>query len=308
MQLKNEWIPVELYRHKIKPCLQNNSKDLSSLVLMNRKFYSLFQPERLVEILLNHVAFGNQDAAEKILKTHPELMLVKSWVLDPSKRLFKETSAFMVALWMMDTYMAGMMLKCLPDGERGDHLRNELLVQYKHVTETGVKYTLTNVEYMTKCFDFYPLMTAYKDFHEKFESWTPDERKKHWCEVIGKEQCKLPMHVRHEMCSPDNSFHYKSEFNSENLVRTLGFHNHLNNKIEVWGSNVDGLGVNFALCKSLTPNRRCRSYSELTSEDILQGDRWSLHRLVTERQNNIEQIKSQLEPSIQKPYSCCLVL
>ncbi|MBA3537803.1 MAG: hypothetical protein H0T84_14540 [Tatlockia sp.] len=168
MKSKFEGLPRELYEERICSDFKSNSKELSSLALTSKAFYTLFQPKRLVDTLLHHVAWGNQDGAEKMLKTCPELMIKKGAIIDPSMRYFKNISAFELVLWTLDVrYMATMMLNCLPNDATGLKIAKALKAQYEYFDKNGVTYTLDKETITEKHFDFSDLINALQSLIKK---------------------------------------------------------------------------------------------------------------------------------------------
>jgi hypothetical protein len=125
-----------------------SEKDKSALNLTSKTTQGLFQPHRLQKMankLLLQVMHGEQEKAAKILKIHPELLMMTGFATDYSGRTF-ETTAFRYALWALDTrYMCNMMLDCLPYSEQGEAIKQGLLMQFKAQVQDGLDYELNGM-------------------------------------------------------------------------------------------------------------------------------------------------------------------
>lgn len=300
-------LPDELYTDHITPYFKNNSKELSQLALTSNRFYKLFQPKRLVATLLNYIAFGNQEAAKKILIKHPELMVETGSVIDPSGRHFKRISAFELVLWALDVrYMAGMMLVCIPKNKEGNTIRKQLLLQYNNVENRGVTYTVGDQTVTESHFNFKPMIDALNSYIKNYHVWSHDERKNHWCTVIGKEQIKLPMHVRHHYCDPDESFKSTPTFDKKELKRHLKFYNWSMAGYQTWAAGLPGLGVDFGILRGgrlLNPRACvCVQHITLNAPAEVQLDFSAISRLCEVRIKDLDLLKKQLEYPIQKSF------
>lgn len=216
-------------------------------------------PEFTIHQLLGYIALGNQDEAEKMLNKQPELLLQSGSVIDPSGRFFKKIKPFELLLWTMDVrYMANMVIDSVRKAKNGEEIRVELLKQYKAVIENfdaqkktgGVHYTLNGKKHHEKHFDFQPLINALDIFVKNYVDRHPNECKRHWCQVVGKEQSMLPMHVRQHYCDPDVSFGPTPSFDKKELKRNLKFYHYVNNDEVVWNSKLIGLGVDFGIMRA----------------------------------------------------------
>ena len=233
-------IPDEAVQEHIIPCFENGSTELKNLALTNKT--------------LNYVVTGNQDAAQKILEKYPQLIIIKGSVIDPSGRHFKNISAFELCLWTLDVrYMGAMMLNCISKATDKDKIKLQLEKQYNNIKDKGVTYTFDKKIVTESHFDFKPLIDALDTYVQNHPNWNNEQRINHWCKMVGKEQAKLPMHVRHHYCNPDESFVSIPLFGKKKLNRSLDFYDYRNNKELVWDSELIGLGVNFAVIRAGGP-------------------------------------------------------
>src|SRR3990167_6393273 len=114
----------------------------------NRQLFTLWCQQNLLTRLLNHVALGEQDEAEKILKTRPDLLLFKGNLQDHAGRDFTHITAFQYALWALDWHMWKMILKYLPRDEAAKQLQELETNSTAHGTH----------------FDLNPLITALNNY------------------------------------------------------------------------------------------------------------------------------------------------
>jgi hypothetical protein len=217
-------------------------------------------PEFKIKQLLWYIASGNQDEAKKMLEDDPTLLLKRGSVIDFSGREFKDISPFELGLYNFDTHMLHMILERISeveDGEPRKQIIDELKQQYKTVFEDydkekgtdGIRYTLNGKEYHEKHFDLQPLIDAVQEYDTNYHNWNNDERKKHWCTVVGKLQVLLPAHVRQEYCHPRRSFNPTPDFKENTLDRSLKFYNYIKSDFQVWDGLLTGLGVDFGICR-----------------------------------------------------------
>lgn len=226
-------------------------KDLNHLAQSCRLCYGLFQSSIKafkLPMLLEDVAKGRQEQAQRILKIDPTLLLLQAEVIDYSGRIFY-ASPFELALWYLDRYMWNMMLECLPVGENGAMLKRQLYLQYKALRQAGLTYKLKGSTYTELHFNFEPLLYALDSYCKGYADWSEEERINYWCQNVGDAQRMVPVHVANEYCHPERGFYPPYKFNEQDLKRTLGFFNYVNNGFTVWFPlyAAGGLGVNFAV-------------------------------------------------------------
>jgi len=207
---------------------------------------------------LLHVARGEQDEAEKLLKANPEaaFLLQVEGFTDYSGRSFYCT-AFEYAYWAKDTHMCRMLIQHMNDATKIEmHKRCEA------IENVGLTYRQKGEIKNSTHFDLKPtettkitLITALKNYVDGYDNWYKnndwDAMKAAWMEV-GKSQRDVPAHVAHEYCHTKRSFDPKPTFNDETLPRSLTFHNWVTGEAERWFplaavSTSSGLGVDFAL-------------------------------------------------------------
>lgn len=232
----------------------------NNIALTSSTYFSLFKPNfksRLITKLLISVAWGEQEKVEQLLKTSPELMLEKTTFTDCSGRTFSNISAFEFVLWALDSrYMVRMMFNCIPKNDAGFDLAEALKKQYDQHQKYGVTYTLNGETINEIHFDFSSYIEALQTNAKHFDDWDWPEREKQWFSVVGKAQRYLPAHVIQHYCDPDVPFHPLPEFKAEQFVRTIKFHNYVNNRAMIWSgiapSSDSVLGEHFGIVRFLS--------------------------------------------------------
>ena len=270
-------MPIELNKlpHEIKENAVTFmlSKDLSALARTSKDNYLLFKPMLDARKLSLHVARGEQDAANAMLKKDIGLLAKIGPVTDYSNRTFSEITAFQYALWAQDSHMWQMMLDVLQEwaneGDnyaRAEEIRTALQKQYNDVLEHGVDYmgiiytwdhvakTLVETKVSIvgeKHFNLQPLIDAINTYVKQFDNWSLAQWEEHWCHVVGPLQRLVPAHVAQHYCE-DKLFDGKKPFNGAAFSRSLQFYNSLLNRRESWfplsrDKQDNRLGFDFAI-------------------------------------------------------------
>lgn len=155
--------------------------------------------------LLTHVARGEQNEAEGMLKANPSLALARGELTDLSGRVFVNITAFQYAVWALDFHMWKMLQQYLPPEEA--HKQLETFDEKPHGSHFEMKH----------------LLWALKTYNA--DSDYPNGEKGHsltqkWYQV-GKAQRDLPVHVVNHYCTR-GSFSEGNTFESEEkLERTM---------------------------------------------------------------------------------------
>ncbi len=232
-------------------------KDTFELALVSKITKYICERHRMQMIadkLLLQVMRGEQDKAEKILKHHPELLVMSGTATNYSGRTFN-TTAFRYALWALDTrYMCNMMLDCLPDSSQGKAIQQALLTQFKAHDQYGEKYELNGETIYEKHYNFSPLIEALQTYINHHDDWVnvfpyPDAMKNQWSNVVGLAQRYVPAHVAQHYCDRDKPFMQTPAFNEEIFQRILELQYTFNGKDKLWFplSSTSGLGIDFGV-------------------------------------------------------------
>ncbi len=216
------------------------------------------RPDLRIEVLFTLAGLGAQDEMEKILKQHPEDLLVYRPLRDISGAVFEPISLFKHAIWTKDVrYMANMMLDCLPKNALGEQMRLNLVEQYKELIANGVVYHLHGVKHEKELhFNLQPLITALGSYMEHYNNWTEEQREEHWCTAVGLAQTLIPAHIRHHYCDPEEAFWNIPNFKKPKLKRSLEIYNWILGQSQLWSEGVVGLGSDFGIygCCVTPPN------------------------------------------------------
>lgn len=247
---KLQTLPPEIV-YKISESLPKR-RQLALFVPSKEYYNGFFRLQRLLPALLSHVAKGNQDIAEKILRRYPELLTHKGTLTDYSGRVFKNITAFQYALWALDVrHMCPMMLDCLPKNEQGERIRLSLLQQFDEVEEQGVTYQLNSQMYQEKHYNFSPLLNALKTLADNFHGWVASknwaEINNHWCKEVGGAQRYVPAHVAQQSFGYTP---YRPSFNEEPFNRPWKIESSLKKydyEPYFFSNSTQGLGVNFGI-------------------------------------------------------------
>jgi tRNA A-37 threonylcarbamoyl transferase component Bud32 len=166
------------------------------------------------QTFFRHIARGEQDQAEAMLKEQPVLALAKGRFDDISdlrclkkgdqfERVFQNISGWQYAIWAGDIHMCRMIKQCLLQSPDAAALVDTAKTQYRDVRQGKGDF---DADHHRKAFDLTPLIDALKAYVQNLNAWDAKKCEAHWCKVIGGHQRKLPAHVINEYCRPDRSF------------------------------------------------------------------------------------------------------
>ncbi len=167
--------------------------------------------QEAVEKLLLHVARGEQDEAEAMLKENKALALGKGRVKDYSERIFEDISPFQYALWAQDWCMWRMIQQYLPQEAQREQLEAILSKQAPWVSKHG------------PFFDLQPLIDVLKTYVSQYDHWSYDQCEDYWCKTIGGLQRLLPVQVINEYCRGDRSFDPTPDFTDPTELPRRGY-------------------------------------------------------------------------------------
>ena len=203
----------------------------------------LFQEKRLkiklpvdpAQLLTLLAAHGEEETIKQLVQLSPPELLhsfaTRVNVTDYSGRLFTNISAFQLMCWALDSQMIfEAMLKPLQkafnEGYGGaEAIRQELERQSNEIQTTGVSYTLNGeAKQGEHHFDFQPLIAALDLYVEQYDNWTMAQRHEHWCDIVGRLQRLVPVHVAQHYCERI-PFDGKKPFRNTTLLRALRFRN-----------------------------------------------------------------------------------
>ncbi|MCL9683667.1 hypothetical protein [Legionella maioricensis] len=186
---------------------------------------------------------------ESILKDHPEDLLVSRRLRDISGAEFNSITLLQHAMWAKDVrYMANMMLDCLPKNEQGEQIRLELVRQYEELMAKGLVYKLKGEWHENeRHFNLQSLKTALNTYVTNHNNWSEEQRREHWCTVVGLVQTLIPAHIRHHYCDPEEAFWDNTNFAKPKLTRLLGVYSWDSTELQLWSESLVGLGSSFGI-------------------------------------------------------------
>lgn len=212
--------------------------------------------------LLLHVARGEQDEAEQLLKEAPsllpELLSQTGDVVDYAGRIFKDVTAFQVAVWNKDTHMARMLLQCVPEGNAGLATRKAMLEQVVTLKKTGITFAQHDNTIIASShqYNMQPLIDKLKYYADNYKAWVAAENwleiEKIWCKEIGALQANLPACLIQRYCT-GLPFYPPPTFASEDVLeRSSRIYNYIIKDYEnllPFRTSAPILGVDFAIIR-----------------------------------------------------------
>jgi TPR repeat protein len=173
-------------------------------LLLSKAMPGSVKSMKTVELLLKYVVEGEQNKAKALLESNAELALQKGNVTDLSKREFRSITGFQYTLWALDWHMGKMLLEYLP--------KEAAALQW---AEWEAKETIYG-----KQFSLAPLIEALNTYAQHYHEWNSSKCQRYWCEVVGRNQWLLPVHVVNEYCHPIRTFYPCPTFDEEMLPRS----------------------------------------------------------------------------------------
>jgi hypothetical protein len=166
------------------------------------------------QTFFRHIARGEQDQAEAMLKKQPLLALAKGRFDDISdlrclkkgdefERVFQNISGWQYAIWAGDIHMCRMIKRCLFEAPNVQDLIKMAKIQYREVRQGGPRSDF-DADHHGKAFDLIPLIEAMKIYDKNYHFWSIGQNESYWCKVIGGLQRKLPVYIINEYCRPSS--------------------------------------------------------------------------------------------------------
>jgi hypothetical protein len=305
-----EKLPDVILKHNLFE-LTDSKKTAVAFTETSKRHHQLFQSQIDLPRFIHHVAHGEQDQAEAILKKFHDLndekalnlMLTKKMdVTDIAGKKFKNISAFQYALWALDSHMWTMLKGYMPEDMQTSQLME--------LEEKGVNYTKPafgdkKEEHITseKHFDFSPLIVALKDYIDNFDTRNWDQREAAWCKNVGGAQRNVPAHVADEYCRIDRALYPVPDFKEATLPRGRDFYNYVTRSNASWFSD-PGLGSNFAVLGRVGNGRQGASgWLACSVRQCVVADLAAITALCKMRTNELEILKDRLLTKAVTPVS-----
>lgn len=182
--------------------------------LSKKNNHDFFHMSDLINIVLDYshtdeliqlVAGGEQDKAEKLINVIPELLARAGTVTDLAGRTFPRITAFQYALWAGDWHMFEMLVKHLP--------KDEARQQFQHLEDKGVEYTYADkkeekaeTERQKHHFSLQPLLEAYALLKQAIQADNWDRARGIWVKQVGGAQARVPVCIANQYCHPHRHF------------------------------------------------------------------------------------------------------
>lgn len=260
--------------------------------------------------LFKLAGFAEQDKMKIILESNPEFLYTYAPLKDISniypiinKENCEGITVFQHGVWTGNVrYMCNMILDCLPKIKNGEKIRVELERQYKELMDYGVVYELDGKRCVEKQFSLQSLLDGLSQYVTNYQGWTSEERKLHWCKDVGLPQSLLPAHFRHHYCDPETSFWYSSGCTKTKLIRSLTFHNYVEDERQLWDDSLAGLGSNFAITSSDRWDSAFSSARDQTPVMAAEKDLLALAAICEVRtKNDLPALIKRLQSPVQSP-------
>jgi len=226
-------LPSTVLAHNISSCIDDDLKTQVVLTQTCQRLRPFFQPaltEPRVKQLLQHIAYGQEDEAKKIIASNPNLLMMRGTVKDYSGNTIEEVTPLELAYGAEDIDMCQMLLPFLDrlPGGREEALK-QMQARFPESKEEEKPYDFkplvadiranNNVEAAFEKFreDFKPrvikkgkhcnvqaLLDAMKVYDDNYDDnddlWSAEQCSLLWCQVIGYLQRMLPACYAQAFC------------------------------------------------------------------------------------------------------------
>jgi len=242
-----------------------------------------------------HVAEGEQDQAEALIKNDPSLLFEEIKITDNYGNFFPKITVFQYALWAYDAHMWTMILKYLDPQIALQQLNDLEMNGTIHGAHTTAIDKL--VQAINKYVDYY---TNKMDWNYDIPEPVSNELRALWYEV-GKVQRSQPVHVINEYCHPHRAFKVNGHPPSFSLDEKLPRSTHTNlfqgEYKDVYPLQNKGLGYNSALTRGDANSAWMlhRSRIDLGDTDM---DLAAISHLWEVRQAQLKQLRLDLELAV----------
>ena len=178
----------------------------STTASVNQIYHGSEDLNHKIAKFLKLVAYGEQEEAEGLLKTEPNIALMFGDLTDCAEREFKQITGFQYAVWALDWHMWNMILKYMPLEIIKEQLNN--LKNGSWVKEHGISLS------------WQPLIEAMEQYINNCGPWFSQMCNNTYWNQVGNAQLTLPAHVIQEFSRKDRAFSYNPpQFNEQTLPR-----------------------------------------------------------------------------------------
>jgi hypothetical protein len=201
--------PQPLHSDELPPVLPEEEETLAASLQASANQHPLLAQ------FLEHVAKGNQDQAEALLKKSPELVLGYGNVTDYSKRTFRNITALQYTMWALDVYMFRMILPYFEQIGCAEEA-NRQSIEWKTASQRYVGKKGFPMKAGEDHFDFTPSKQAYQAYFDNWERLYDkndgDGFKRLWVKGVGGCQALWPAHYVLEMTTKDRPLYPMPDF------------------------------------------------------------------------------------------------
>ena len=209
-------------------------------------------PNQELTTFLRHIGYGEQNEAEAMLKSNPNLVTLEGNLTDCAERHFEKITGFQYAVWALDYHMWAM-------------IRQYLDVDLARIQITGLN-AGSWISTHGRQISWSPLIEALDAYVKNYNGWDQETCNYHWCKQVGDAQLILPAHVINEYSHSSRSLYPCPKWNGQEegtLPRT---------GVNDWKTGGYGgeLGRTFAWVRGCGPRRSARRW-EYVGEKVGYG-------------------------------------
>lgn len=172
--------------------------------------------KKLVKQFLRHIGFGEQNEAETMLKSTPNLAIASGNLTDCAKRNFKRITGFQYAILALDYHMWTMIKKYLTKEDM--HTQLEELTRIATLNKQKGWIIMPEANSDWPSISWSPLINALETYVKNYDAWNGEQCSNHWCQKVGGAQLILPAHVINEYSYPYRPFYPCPKWSNEEVV------------------------------------------------------------------------------------------
>ena len=207
--IKQSNLAIEENNHR--NVLQNEEKSQHLIILNNFKYErDLLLHRRMISTeqqtkFLHHVGFGEQNEAEAMLKSTPNLAMVLGDLNDCAGRHFKKITGFQYSILALDYHMWTMIKKYLTKEDTCAQLEELTRIATLNEQKGWIIISGANTDWPS--ISWSPLIDSLTTYVKNYNAWNAEQRNNHWCQQVGGAQLILPAHVINEYSHPSRPFY-----------------------------------------------------------------------------------------------------
>ena len=201
--------------------------------------------QKVHQLFLNLVGYGEQDEAERMLQAQPNLACQHGDLTDCSGRTFTNITAFQYAVWALDFQMWRMIKQHMEKHNLKESMRAQmeelndivsLNEQQGWLIKPGKSINWPSIGWTS-------LIKALDEYVKNYDAWNGTQCTNHWRQQVGGAQLILPAHVINEYSHPSRPFYPCPQWeDTEASLPRTGVSDWINN-------SGNKLGKEFAWCR-----------------------------------------------------------